>query len=76
MNGQIMVAMETDKIVLIPLMIAEKEVLTMERPIVFPPTFGLFYSLPFGMIVAFKRNFVAAQVFENNVLTCHDWKFQ
>ena len=58
MDVKIMVAMVADEIMLITLMVAHKDILTMHTTIILPPTLSLFYRLSFRMIITFKWNIV------------------
>ena len=59
---QIVVAIETNQIVLIALVITHKEVLAVYAAIVMPPAFRLLYRLAFGVIVASIGDIVFTQV--------------
>ena len=48
MNSEIVVARETDKVMLVSLMIAHEDILAMYRAIVTPPSFGFLDGLPSG----------------------------
>jgi hypothetical protein len=43
---------------LIPLMIAHKDILAMHRTVVMPPPFRLLYRLALGVVIGGKRNVV------------------
>ena len=47
----VLVAVEADQIVLVALVVAEEEVLAMDRAVVVPPALGLLDGLAFGMSV-------------------------
>ena len=67
-NSQIIVARETDQVVLIALMIAHEDVLTMHTPIIFPPAFGFLDSLAFGVVVGRERNAILLQIAQHFLL--------
>ena len=48
-DGEVVVAMEADEIVLVALVIAEEEILAMHGTVIVPPTLGFLYGLTFGM---------------------------
>lgn len=51
-NSQVVVAIETDQIVLIALVVAHKDVFAMHTPVVVPPAFRLLDGLALGVVVA------------------------
>ena len=50
-DSQVVVAIEADEVMHVALMVAEEEVLAMDRPVVVPPAFGLLDGLAFGVSV-------------------------
>jgi hypothetical protein len=59
--------MKAYKIMLVALVIAEKEIFAVDRAIVLPPTFGLLDGLAFGMRVICKCDAVRLKVFEHSL---------
>jgi len=68
---EVVVAMETDQIMLVPLVVAEEQVLAMHRPIVLPPLFRLSNGLAFGVMVDGERYVVSVQEIENSFFAGH-----
>jgi hypothetical protein len=48
--SEVVIAMETDKVVLRAFMITHKDILAVYAPVIVPPTFGLFYCFSFGVV--------------------------
>ena len=48
-DGEVVVAMEADEIVLVAFVIAEEEILAMHGTVIVPPTLGFLYGLALGM---------------------------
>ena len=65
---QVVVAVETDEVVLVALMVAHEDVLAMNRTVVFPPTLGFLDGLALRVIITGKGNVVFPKVFEHSVL--------
>ena len=68
MNRQIVVARETDEVVLVTLVIAHEDVLAMHTPVVVPPPFGFLDGFAFRVIVRRERNPVFLQIPQNLLL--------
>ena len=68
-----MVAMETDEIVAVSLVVAEEEILAMYTAIVAPPALCLLYGLAIGMIIIFKGDVVLPQVCKYCLFSCHSF---
>jgi hypothetical protein len=64
-----MITMVADQIVLVSLMVAHEDILTMHTPIILPPSLCLFYGLAFWMIITIKRNIVLPQKREHDFLS-------
>ena len=58
MYVKVMITMQTDKIVLVALMIAKEEILTMYGSVILPPFFCFLYAFTLRVIVISKRNIV------------------
>ena len=73
MDVEVVVAMETDEVVLVALVVAHEDVLAMHRPVVPPPALCLFDGLAFRVIVAGEGNVVLLEVIEHYILSfcCH-----
>ena len=73
MDVEVVVAMETDEIVLVAFVVTHEDVFAMHRTVVPPPTFCLFDGLAFRVIVAGEGNVVLLEVIEHYVLSfcCH-----
>jgi hypothetical protein len=54
--GKVMLAVEAHQIVLIPLMVTEKEVLAVHTAIILPPPLSLLYHLALWVVIVTKRN--------------------
>ena len=68
-NRQIVVAGKADEIVLIALVIAHEDILTMHASIIVPPTFCLLDGFAFGMIVGGERNVVFSEIAQDFFLS-------
>ena len=62
MDVKVVVAMVADEIVLVTLMVAHEDILTMHTTIILPPTLCLFYGLAFRMIITLKRNIMLSKI--------------
>ena len=54
-DGQVVVAVKADEVVLRPFVVAHKDVFAMHTAIILPPTFGLLDGLTFRMVITGKR---------------------
>ena len=64
-NRQIVVAGETDEVMLVALVVAHEDVLTMHTPVVVPPTLGFLDGLALGVIVSRERDVMFVQIAED-----------
>ena len=69
MDCEIVVARETDEVVLVAFVVAHEDVFAMDGTIIVPPTFRLLDGLAFGVIVGRERNVVFVQIAEDALLT-------
>jgi hypothetical protein len=69
MDVKIMVAMVADEIMLITLMVAHEDILTMHTTIILPPTLCFLYGLAFWMVITLKRNIVLPKIREHDFLS-------
>lgn len=75
-NIKVVIAMEADQVMLIAFVIAEENILAMDRTIVFPPTLGLLDGFALGMVVTGVRNLVLVEIMEHGFLTGHKVKIK
>ena len=68
MNRQVIIAREAYQVMLIALMIAHEDILTMHTPVVMPPAFGFLYGFAFGVIVSCERNVMFVQIAQHFLL--------
>ena len=69
MNRQIVVARETNQVMLVTLVIAHENVLAMYTPVVVPPPFGFLNRLAFRVIVGREGNVVFVQIAQHAFLS-------
>ena len=62
-----MVAMKTDQIVLIPFVVAKKEILAVYAAVVVPPLFGFSDGFSFGVCIASEGNSMLREPFKNGI---------
>ena len=62
MYRQVIIAREAYQVMLIALMIAHEDILTMHTTIILPPTLCFLYGLAFRMIITFKWNIVLSKI--------------
>ena len=62
MNRQIVFARETNQVMLISLVVAHEDVLTMHTPVFVPPSFGLLYRLALRVVIRRERNSMPFQI--------------
>ena len=67
-NRQVIIAREAYQVMLIALMIAHEDILTMHTPVVMPPAFGFLYGFAFGVIVSCERNVMFVQIAQHFLL--------
>ena len=67
-NRQIIIARKTDEVMLIALMIAHEDILTMHGTVVMPPPFGFLYGLPLGVIVGRERDVMFVEIAQDAFL--------
>ena len=72
MNSQIVIAGETDKVMLVALMIAHEDILAMDRPIVMPPSFGFFNCFAFRVVVDREGDMMLLQIAQHSLLPLGD----
>ena len=61
-DSQVMIAIKADEVMLDTLVVAHEDILAMHAAILSPPAFGFFYSLAFGVVVAFKGDLMRCQI--------------
>ena len=66
---QIIIAGETNKIVLVTFMVTHEDIFAMYAAILMPPALGFLYGFPLGMIVRCERNIVVLQIAQYFFLT-------
>ena len=62
MDSEIVVTWETNKVMLITLMIAHEDIFAMYRTIVMPPSFGFLNRLAFGVVIGSERDVMFLQI--------------
>ena len=62
-----MIAMKTDQIVLIPFVVAKKEILAVYAAVVVPPLFGFSDGFPLGVCIASEGNSMLREPFKNGI---------
>ena len=61
-DGQVVLAVEADEVMLRTLVVAHEDVLAMHTAVVLPPALGLLDSLAFGVVVAGVRYLMLSEV--------------
>ena len=61
-DGEVVVAVKTDEVVLVAFVVAHKDVLAVNAAVVAPPAFGFLDGLAFGVVVAFVGDAVPVKV--------------
>ena len=67
-NRQVIIARKAYQVMLIALMIAHEDILTMHTPVVMPPAFGFLYGFAFGVIVGCERDVMFVEIAQHFLL--------
>ena len=68
---KIVVTVEAYEVVAVAFVVAEEKILAVHAAVIFPPTPGLFYGLPFGVVVVSERYVVFTQIIQYCFFPCH-----
>ena len=71
-NSQIIIAREANEVMLVALVVAHEDVLTMHATVSVPPPFGFFDGFALGVVVGGEGNMVLQQVFQHLLLARRD----
>jgi hypothetical protein len=74
MDVQIVVTVKAHKVMLVALVVAEKQVLAVHGAVVLPPSLRFLYGFAFRVIVILKRDFVFPQIIQDCFFSCHNKK--
>ena len=66
---QIVVAIEADEVMLITLVVAQKDVFAMHTTVILPPLLGFFDGFPFGMCIAREWDIMGKKPLKHSVST-------
>ena len=66
---QIVVAIEADEVMLIPFVVAQKDVFAMHTTVILPPLLGFFDGFPFGMCIAREWDIMGKKPLKHSVST-------
>ena len=72
MNSEVVVARETDEIVLVTFVVAHEDVLAMDAAIIPPPTFGFLDGLTFWVVVGGEGYVVLREIAKHPLLAVGD----